>query len=377
VQPYTGTNDLNIQKNNSHVRYDAGRFFVSVFQLQINDLFFSRTLPFLEKYLPFLPTECEKWEKRANFVTETTNAIAMITVNIDSIDAYHRLYGLPTLHPLVSVVDLSTMQKRLNHIRINYGIYALFLKNGAYCSIKYGRKSYDYQEGSVVSFSPGQVVEVDMPDDAPLSNNVLGLLFHPDLMYGTPLARKISDFRFFDYSQMESLHLSERERKIFTDCLDNIRCELEQPVDGHSASVLAAGIQLLLEYLHRFYDRQFITRHKVNSEVVARFERNLKAYYDGGRTGDNVPSVAEFAAMANLSTGYFSDLVKKETGLAPKDMIMRHLIDVAKHRLAVSSDDVSVIAYDLGFQYPAHFSRAFKRVAGMSPSEFRRQLECN
>lgn len=301
----------------------------------------------------------------------------MDTININSIDDYHKQYDITTLHPLVSVVDLSNSTKRLNHVRVKYGVYALFLKNGTYCSLKYGRKSYDYQEGSVVSFSPGQVVEVDMPDDAPVSNKVLGLLFHPDLMYGTPLARKIADFKFFDYSQMEALHLSERERKTFTDCLDNIRYELEQPVDDHSASVIAAAIQLLLEYLHRFYDRQFITRHKANSDIVAQFERNLRTYYDGRRTTDNVPSVAVFAAMANLSPSYFSDLVKKETGLSPKDMIMRRLIDEAKHRLTVSSDDVSTIAYDLGFQYPAHFSRAFKRVAGISPTDFRRQLELN
>lgn len=297
-------------------------------------------------------------------------------VNLDSIDAYNRLYGLPTRHPLVAVVDLKEAVEMANHLRFRYGLYALFLKNGAHCAIKYGRKMYDYQEGTVVSFSPGQVIEVDMPDEE-LSPDVVGILFHPDLIYGTPLGEKISTFSFFDYSQVEALHLSDRERGIFLDCLGNIRQELEYPVDAHSASVLSANIQLLLEYMHRFYDRQFITRHKVNSEIVARFERQLKEYYESGERHEGLPSVVEFADRANLSPGYFSDLVKRETGMTPKDLIMRHLVSVAKHRLNVSAEDVGIIAYDLGFQYPAHFSRMFKRLTGMSPSDYRRSVEMN
>ncbi len=298
------------------------------------------------------------------------------TVYFNSIDDYNRLYGLTTRHPLVSVVDLKEAKTILNHVRVNYGIYALFLKNGINCSIRYGRKQYDYQEGTVVSFSPGQVVDVDMVEGE-TTHDVIGLLFHPDLIYGTPLGEKISSFNFFDYSQMEALHLSERERKIFLDCLENINVELDYPVDAHSASVLSANIQLLLEYLHRFYDRQFITRHKVNSEIVAQFERRLKGYYDHSNGKDGLPTVAEFAEKANLSPKYFSDLVKRETGTTPKTLIIRRMIDVAKHRLVTSSEDVGIIAYELGFQYPAHFTRMFKRVTGQSPTDFRRQMEQN
>jgi AraC-like DNA-binding protein len=292
------------------------------------------------------------------------------TIKLDSIDAYNKLYGLETHHPLVTVVDLKQAKLSVNHVTMDYGVYALFLKNGVNCSLKYGRRSYDYQEGTVVSFSPGKVVDVEMERDE-VTLDVIGLLFHPDLIYGTSLAEKIASFRFFDYSQTEALHLSEEERRIFLDCLARIKEETEHPVDNHSAALIAVHIQVLLEYLHRFYDRQFITRHKVNSEVVANFEKQLKEYYEAGNRGAGIPSVAYFADKANLSAGYFGDLIKKETGSTPKDLISLHIIGLAKHRLVSTRDDVSLIAYDLGFEYPAHFSRMFKRLVGQSPSQFR------
>jgi len=298
-------------------------------------------------------------------------------INLDSIDAYNKLYGMKTLHPLVTVIDLKTATKPVNHIRMSYGVYALFLKNGARCSIRYGRRQYDYQEGTVVSFSPGQVIDVDMDEDE-FAPDVIGLMFHPDLIYGTPLAEKISEFRFFDYSEMESLHLSEDERARFLYCLDMIRQELEHPVDSHSAALLSANIQVLLEYVHRFYDRQFITRHKVNSDVVAQFQRELKMYYSNrNNAAKGLPTVSYFADKSCLTPNYFSDLVRKETGLTPKEIISAHVISQAKMLLTTGSEDVAQIAYKLGFEYPAHFTRTFKRVTGQTPSEFRRHVMLN
>ena len=298
------------------------------------------------------------------------------TVTLDSIDAYNKLFGLTTLHPLVSVIDLKKATRGIGRIRMSYGVYALFLKNGVNCTLKYGREHYEYQEGTIVSFSPGQVIDVDSTGE-PMAPDVVGLMFHPDLICGTPLASKISNFGFFGYSQREALHLSEAEREIFLDCLKKISLELEHPVDSHSADLISANIQLLLEYLNRFYDRQFITRHKVNSSVVAAFEKELSRIYSDGSTVNEVPKVSYFAEKANLTPGYFGDLIKRETGNTPQDIITLYIINEAKRRLASTDTDISVIAYDLGFQYPQHFTRLFKRVTGKSPSVFRNDFYSN
>lgn len=298
------------------------------------------------------------------------------TLNLNTIDAYNKLYGLPTRHPLVTVIDLKKATKRFDRLRMNYGVYALFLKNGVNCSLKYGREYYDYQEGSVVCFCPGQIIDVDSSNE-PLAPDVVGLMFHPDLICGTPLADKINSFGYFRYSQKEALHLSEKEKNIFMDCLSKINEEIEYPVDTHSTTLISANIQLLLEYLSRFYDRQFITRHNANSSVVAAFEKELSDLYSNGKTLDEVPKVSYFAEKANLTPGYFGDLIKRETGSTPQEIITLKLIAEAKRRLVISDSDVSVIAYDLGFQYPQHFTRLFKRITGKSPSTFRNEFIYN
>lgn len=291
-------------------------------------------------------------------------------VSIDSIDAYNKLYGLETKHPLVTVLDLKLATQSVNHIRMDYGVYALYLKNDANCTIMYGRQPYDYQEGTIVSFRPGQLIGVEM-DKEVIAPDVIGLIFHPDLIFGTPLAAKIDGYRFFDYSQREALHLSAEERGIFIECLSRIKKEIEHPVDKHTAEIVASHIQVLLDYLTRFYERQFITRHKVNSDVLTRFEEALKEYYSSGKAVDGIPSVAYFADIVNLTPGYFGDMIKKETGKTAQELIALRVIAEAKKRLVETSDDVSIIAYDLGFQYPQHFTRMFKKQTGQTPREYR------
>lgn len=164
---------------------------------------------------------------------------------------------------------------------------------------------------------------------------------------------------------------------MFTDCLRKISDEIEYPVDNHSSDLISANIQLMLEYLSRFYDRQFITRHNINSSVVAAFEKELARIFSGGNSLDEVPKVSYFAEKASLSPGYFGDLIKRETGNTPQEIITLRLVAEAKRRLAATDNDISVIAYSLGFQYPQHFTRLFKRMTGKSPSVFRGEFQSN
>ena len=293
-------------------------------------------------------------------------------IKIDNVDTYNKLYGFETFHPLVAVVDMSKAQHIISgEATFNYGVYSLFLKQ-TYCGdITYGRQPYDYQEGTVTSFAPGQAIHVKhRPDYKP---NALGLLFHPDLISGTTLGREIKSYRFFSYNAKEALHLSEREKEIYRDCLEKIRIEIERPIDRHTKTLVCRNIELLLDYCMRFYDRQFITREQVNQDVLSKFETLLDDYFTGDRAErEGLPSVKYFAENCFLSPNYFGDLIKKETGRTPQELIQNKIMDLAKNELLSTEKTVNEIAYMLGFQYSQHFNRYFKKNTGMTPSEFRK-----
>lgn len=291
-------------------------------------------------------------------------------VQLNSIPDYCKYCGFEVLHPLVAVVDMAEAQRNYPECKLNYGLYALWLKQGVGCTIRYGRRNYDYQDGTVVSFAPGQVVQVEPNGET--SASAIGLLFHPDLIHGTSLGRKIERYSFFSYHDAEALHLSEREREQYLMVIESIKRELRHDIDRHSKELLCDNIEMLLDQCLRFYDRQFITREKVNGDVLADFERILNAYFTEGVARNNgFPSVARMADELHFSVGYFGDLIKKETGQTAQQYIQNKLINLAKEALLGTDLPVSEIALNLGFEYPQHFTRMFKKVTGKSPSEFR------
>ena len=292
-------------------------------------------------------------------------------IRLDNVEAYNQLYGLETLHPLVNVIDLHEATRFPNHFTVNYGIYALYLKDTKCGDIRYGKQIYDYQEGTIVSFAPGQVAEVEMTEG--MRPTARGILFHPDLIKGTSLGEEIKSYSFFSYNSNEALHLSEEERGIITDCFEKIKRELVHPIDRLSKRLIARNLQLLLDYCMRFYNRQFVTRKEANKDVLSRFEFLLDDYFQSQKTQtDGIPTVRYFADRIFLSPNYFGDLIKKETGKTPQEYIQSKIIDMAKGLLLGTNKTISEISYELGFQYSQHFNRVFKKKVGLSPNEYRK-----
>ena len=314
---------------------------------------------------------------------------------VDSIDGYNKWYGVETLHPLVTVIDIKESPERLNGATLRYGLYGIFLKQGAGCSARYGREKYDYQEGTIVTHAPGEVFTVEWKGQSSESHPSLledgrvaldegvankdlpmppsrGLLFHPDLIYGTPLGKKIKDYSFFQYGDHESLHLSQAERTVIIALMDQIETEMRHAIDKHSQTLITDTIALLLDYCMRYYDRQFITRHKVNSDILTAFHQQLREYFVSGHPERHgLPTVAYFADKACLSPNYFGDLISKESGTTAQRHIQDAVIERSKQLLVETRLPVSEIAYQLGFEYPQHFSRLFKSRTGMTPNAYR------
>ncbi len=288
----------------------------------------------------------------------------------DSIKTYNETFNHPTLHPLVSLLDLSKGNP-LKRSKFRLDFYAIIIKDSKCGDLRYGLKHYDYEEGTLVFFGPGQVGGTE-PEGEWHQPYGLALVFHPDLIKGTSLAKTIHEYSFFSYDSYEALHVSEKERTLIDICFGNIETEIKQNIDKHSKKILVANIELLLKYCSRFYDRQFITRETANHQVIDKFE-NLLTDYILSENLQNIglPSVTYFAEELHLSPNYLGDLLKKETGKTTLELIHLKILDLAKEKVIDTSKSISEIAYELGFKYPQHFTRLFKQKVGVSPNEWR------
>lgn len=294
-------------------------------------------------------------------------------LNIETISEYNDMLGIETLHPAVSVIDLSKA-KPMKHLRHTFSFYTMYLKDEKNCDLLYGRQKYDYQKGSVVCLAPGQVIGIEDTGEV-FQPKGWALCFHPDIIRGTPLGRIIKEYTFFSYEVNEALHLSTREREEYLSCLDKISHELEHNIDHLSKRLISSNIQLLLDYCLRFYERQFITRSNVNNDIIIKFDNLLDDYFSDETTERNgLPSVKYCAGRMCLSPNYFGDLIKKETGKSAQEYIQFKMIDIAKERVLDISKSISQIAYELGFQYPQHFTRVFKKLEGQTPNEYRNSI---
>lgn len=296
--------------------------------------------------------------------------------NADSIESYNRFFGFETHHPLVGIVrfDGSVPPPACAYYRMSMGIYALFLKKTKGCVIDYGKTRYDFDDETVVSFAPGQTIGVHRREEGPAPESV-GLLFHPDFLHRTPLGQRIRQYSFFSYASNEALHLSADERVVMQDYMAKIERELRHPIDRFSKSLIVSNIEVMLNYCMRFYERQFVTREELNHDVLIRFEHLLDEYLDSDLTARcGLPSVRYFADKICLSPNYFGDLVKRETGKTAQEFIQLKMIRTAKERIADPGRNIRQVAESLGFQYPQHFVRFFKRQEGCTPREYRDRM---
>jgi AraC-like DNA-binding protein len=292
-------------------------------------------------------------------------------INIGSISDLHNLVKRPQpRHPLISVIDHTDFyaEKPKDDSLYMFGFYTISCKKFEGL-LHYGKSQYDFREGSLMFTAPGQVIGAG-PDCK--VDEGWALFIHPDLLHGSALGKKMHQYSFFHYEVNEALHISEEENKIIKDCVDKIAREYMHAIDKHTQGLIVSNVELLLNYCSRFYDRQFYTRAKVNSDVVQRFEVLLKDYFGQQSLIEaGLPPVTYFASKLNLSPNYLSDLLQKSTGKSTVEHIHLELVEKAKSLLWGTPGSISEIAYELGFEHPSHFTKIFKAKTGKSPSEFR------
>ena len=293
-------------------------------------------------------------------------------LKVRNVGDYSRWVGHTDRHPLVSVIDYAEVSP-IRHSLNNYSIYGIFFHDEAEIDLAYGCGKYDYKKGTVICVAPGQIGGKEDNGERVMLTG-WALLFHPDLLHGTPLEKEIKGYSFFDYRVNEALHMTDEEHDILVSLIRQIQDELHKKRDEFQDAILVEYIELVLNFCQRFYNRQFITRKFDNSDMLMKFDRLLHDYFDGNmQLTLGLPTVQFCADKLCMSSNYFGDMVKRMTGDTASDYIRQYIIQRAKNELA-TGEGIAQVAYELGFEYPQHLSRMFKKQVGITPSEYYESL---
>lgn len=290
-------------------------------------------------------------------------------LKVDKPSDYSSWVGQSDSNELISVINYSEVSP-VRYSLNSYGVYGLFLQGKEEgLDLIYGTGKYDYSEGTLICVAPGQIGgKEDNGELVHLSG--WAVLFHPDILQGTGLENDIKNFSFFDYRINEALHMTSEERDVMVALIKQLENELRFESDSMQNRIIAGFINLLLRYAQRFYNRQFVSRTVLNNDILSRFERLLRDYFEQERQlSIGVPTVQYCSEQLNMSASYLSDVIKKTTGETANHYIKRYVIQLAKNRL-VSGMNSSEVAYSLGFDYPQHFARTFKRITGETPTQY-------
>lgn len=279
-------------------------------------------------------------------------------------------------HPLISLVDYSQVQypSNIESLKWKQDYYTIGLKRNVPYKFFYGQQEYDFDEGVMTFIAPNQIMSLgENPNIKTNTPSGWLLLIHPDFLWNSSLAKTIKQYEFFGYTVNEALFLSEKEEQMMLNILMQIQGEYQSNIDKFSQKIIIAQIELLLNYAERFYERQFITRNITNHQVLSQLEKVLAEYFTKNQTIENcIPTVQDVADRLNLSPNYLSSMLKSLTGQSTQQHIHNTIIEKAKEQLATPLLSISEIAYNLGFEHPASFTKLFKNKTDMSPSEFRK-----
>ncbi|MBT2560910.1 helix-turn-helix transcriptional regulator [Pedobacter sp. ISL-68] len=298
-------------------------------------------------------------------------------LRIKTISQFHTLRGLPKpKHPLISVINFEDMAPALESgkQRLMFDFYMISVKRDMDHKYRYGQQDYDFDEGVMFCMAPHQILSVIREENGKNPSGWM-MMIHPDFLWNTPLASAIKKYEFFDYSVNEALFLSEDEEIKIQQITDNIKQEYQTNIDKFSQRIIISQLETLLNYSQRFYQRQFITRHKVHHQFLERLEILLKDYFEGNNLKEQgLPSVQLLSDKFNMSQYYMRSLLKTLTGQTTQQHIHEKLIEKAKEKLSTTELSVSEIAYELGFEHSQSFSKLFKAKTDISPMEFRKLL---
>ncbi len=288
-------------------------------------------------------------------------------LKVHNVNDYARYIGAPVMHPLVSVIHYDELE-HCRHSLNNYDVFGIFIGDETLEELTYGLTTYDLHRHALMCVAPGQIGgKADTGEE--IHTKGWALLFDPELLHGTDLERRMPSYTYFSYNTNEALLMTTEQRLSIVNLMEALRKELTCD-DGHTQHIIVAYLQLILEHIARYYARQLSLQIQSSNDLLTRFENLLKRYYDEGlQLTHGLPTVKYCARELFLSTNYFGDLIRQMTDDTAGNIIRRYIMSQAQ-KLLISGTSITSTANQLGFEYPQHFTRMFKKHFGESPSQY-------
>ena len=290
-------------------------------------------------------------------------------IHINTANDFAEAFGAPTWHPMVAVVHFDELGE-IHHVLNKMGVYAIFVQDNFPTESTYGLGGYDTSTGSLTAAAPSQIIGKADDGKREVYHGWV-LLFDAEFMRGTVFEKRLTDYHFFSYNVNEALHTTDGEKQLMWQLMELIRRFIQhREQNALTDRIVQDYILLVCDYAHLFYQRQFQETTRQQSNLLTRFQQLLANYYEQGLQQQyGLPNVRYCASELCFSPSYLGDVIRGITGDSPTRIIQRFLIDRAKS-LLVAGHTVAQVADELGFEYPQHFTRFFKKHAGLVPSKY-------
>lgn len=279
---------------------------------------------------------------------------------------YNQYVGMPA--PRNDHIDLGRYQDsespRLKSGPVTIDYYRISYKRNY---VNRAAPYYDSENPDPVSglffYSPNTVLQWEL--DAPIGG------FYLQLSKELINKHRFLFQNYMEYGSHEVLSLNDSEEKEVQEIFGALYRHYTQSPEN--MSVLISYTHVLVSLVESFYRRQFSKDIKKYNRIVSEFQQLVRDYY-GGEVSQ-IPTVQYFADQLHLTPNYLGDIIKHHTDKTAIETIHDYIIQKAKKLLREGPENMSQIAFSLGFEYPNNFSKFFKNHTNQTPSEFKRKQQ--
>lgn len=253
----------------------------------------------------------------------------------------------------------------------SYNCYKIILIRKGKGRLTFDAAKYDFSENCLIRFPIYQPFQIEA--DGPLDGILLR--FHPDFFWNHKYDIELTSKQvlFKSIGEIPLIKISNEEMAQLLYPLDHLLLELNGDSLGRY-DIAISWVKIFMIYASRIKMERGVIHSEKLSEVHYAVRELVNAVEQHFQ---HKHRPADYAKLLNVSVKTLNRTAKQHLGKTVSDMISERIITQAKHELYLSDKPIKQIAFDLGFQDVAYFSRFFKTQTTMSPELYRKSLRAD